>query len=505
MQISMLDNYSIFPGTLCDSLPDAVLIVDHAGIITHSNARCTEMFGFAKEELLLQPLSVLFSESLSPMQDFLLNKHFHSEIGWQETMALKFKGKMKSGKEFYLNFSRKLIENSSDWVVVIRDVSQYIQNSLELESAMIRLKEAFLISKIGTWEYIFEEDRLIVSQELMELLGLDPHQSTFRLKDIEEFYHPQDRKIINKAYSNSLRNKIPFNIVSRINAPNELVQYARIRGRSEFDVKGRPVKTVGTIQDYTENHLQKIDTQESIQKLKENHQALENSLFIGTHDLKEPANNIFGLGELIKIEGADWLNENPQVQSYINMIQSSSKKIQKMVEGLLSYGKVGQDVEVEVIDFAVILDEVLDSLRFQLIQNKVELEISSLPILLGNREEIFSLFQNLISNAIKYRKEDQHPVIQIQAFDQGTEWLFTVEDNGIGINPSYADRVFELFSRIPSSTAIEGTGIGMPQCKRIVESHQGDLWFESEYGEGTVFYFTLKKDLSSQENLVGLN
>lgn len=107
--------------------------------------------------------------------------------------------------------------------------------------------------------------------------------------------------------------------------------------------------------------------------------------------------------------------------------------------------------------------------------------------------EITLLFQNLLSNAIKYRHKDRNPLIKISAHEEDRFWLFTVEDNGVGVDPRYEDKVLSLFKRVPGNNGVEGTGIGLPQCKKIVEQHQGELWFESEFGHGSIFYFTLRK------------
>jgi len=157
--------------------------------------------------------------------------------------------------------------------------------------------------------------------------------------------------------------------------------------------------------------------------------------------------------------------------------------------------RLGQINPIETVDCNIILDEVIQNLQFQIKNLDAKVNITKLPTINGLKFELGLLFQNLISNALKYCKKDVPPLIKIDFHDQGPFWLFSIEDNGIGIELKNKDKLFKMFRRLHTSKEIEGTGIGLIQCKKIVEHHDGEIWFESEFGRGTMFCFTLRKEL----------
>jgi light-regulated signal transduction histidine kinase (bacteriophytochrome) len=126
--------------------------------------------------------------------------------------------------------------------------------------------------------------------------------------------------------------------------------------------------------------------------------------------------------------------------------------------------------------------------------NNAAIEIGNLPVIQASRSEMQQLFQNLVSNAIKYRRENVDPEISIDAKQQNGEWLFWIKDNGIGIEPGYHDKIFVIFQRLHNMEEYSGTGIGLATCKKIVEMYNGKIWLESQPGEGSTFYFTLGRE-----------
>jgi len=135
----------------------------------------------------------------------------------------------------------------------------------------------------------------------------------------------------------------------------------------------------------------------------------------------------------------------------------------------------------------------LDNLQGIIETQGVLIKREELPTLSANRAHMLQVFQNLISNGIKYQPTDNQPIVSIDCAQKGNEWLFAVKDNGIGIDRQYEDKVFRIFQRLHNAEDYSGTGIGLPIVKKIVESNGGKIWFESELGEGTTFFFTLPK------------
>ena len=160
---------------------------------------------------------------------------------------------------------------------------------------------------------------------------------------------------------------------------------------------------------------------------------------------------------------------------------------------LLEYSLLGKEVALTLVDCNEIVGHVLADLEDSIGASRALITVQQLPVLPGFPTELRLLFQNLIMNAIKFQKKDVVPVINISVESQETEWLFSVSDNGIGIDEKYNDKIFIIFQRLHNRSDYEGTGIGLAHCKKIVELHGGRIWVESKPGEGSSFRFTIHK------------
>ena len=181
---------------------------------------------------------------------------------------------------------------------------------------------------------------------------------------------------------------------------------------------------------------------------------------------------------------------------YIDFAVDGAERMKKLIQDLLAFSRVGTSgEEFKITSTQTILEEVLSNLEVSIKENSVEITNDPLPDLVVDRSQIVQLFQNLISNAIKYRG-DQTPKLHIEVEDKYTEWLFCFKDNGIGIEQKYADQIFIIFQRLHGIGEYSGTGIGLSIAKRIVERHGGQIWVESEPGKGSSFKFTIPKHKS---------
>jgi light-regulated signal transduction histidine kinase (bacteriophytochrome) len=182
-----------------------------------------------------------------------------------------------------------------------------------------------------------------------------------------------------------------------------------------------------------------------------------------------------------------------KMQDYLSYVMGGATRMSNLIFDLLEYSRIGKDESKSVIDCDKLVHEVLTDMVADIKENNAEIHASKLPLVNGY-PYLKSLFQNLLSNAIKFHKAGTHPVIQISAIDKGSEFQFTIKDNGIGIEKIYYERIFIIFQRLHSRAEYEGTGIGLSQCKKIVELHGGKIWVESEPGKGSTFIFTIPKN-----------
>ncbi|HHT0594032.1 TPA: ATP-binding protein [Legionella anisa] len=279
--------------------------------------------------------------------------------------------------------------------------------------------------------------------------------------------------------------------------------WANIIVRPMFDSHQNLIGYVKIIRDITEkkiiedglneNMSEKIKINEQLQnameELQRSNKDLEQFAYIASHDLQEPLRVISNYTMLLEKRYKDKLD--PDANDFINYIVDGSKRMQQLITDLLAYSRVRtQAKQFEQIDPNALLDDISASLREVIGEKNVVIKYDGLPNVWADRGQLRQVFQNLISNAIKFCKTN--PVIKITGKKKGQQVTFCVEDNGIGIAPEYQERVFEIFKRLHTRDEYPGTGIGLAVCKKIIMQHGGDIWVESESGKGAKFYFTYK-------------
>jgi light-regulated signal transduction histidine kinase (bacteriophytochrome) len=226
-------------------------------------------------------------------------------------------------------------------------------------------------------------------------------------------------------------------------------------------------------------------------KLMSSNKEMEQFAFIASHDMQEPLRTISNYIGLLQKQYKGKLDKD--TDRYLNSISGATVRMQSLIRDLLEYSKIGNDNIKVAIDCNVLLNDVLNDVNESIKESKAEIHSEQLPVIKGYISGIKSVFQNLISNAVKFRKKEVAPIITISAETKHNEWLFTVKDNGIGIDKKYHDKIFVIFQRLHTKAEYAGTGIGLAHIKKIIEVHGGKIWFESEPEKGTTFYFTIPK------------
>ncbi|WP_194768653.1 YfiR/HmsC family protein [Tamlana sp. I1] len=224
---------------------------------------------------------------------------------------------------------------------------------------------------------------------------------------------------------------------------------------------------------------------------------LEEFAYLTSHDLKEPLTTISGLIDLLQDEYKDKLDEDALMS--MAFISKSSNRMRNLIDSLLEYSRLGKASEKKTINCNTLIADITADLDHAIYRNKATINYADLPTVRASQVELTVLFQNLINNAIKFKKPDVSPIINISCTTTIPEhqtqvfWQFKITDNGIGIKNKHKDKIFAIFQRLHSRETYEGTGIGLAFCKKIVESLGGQIWFESTINEGTSFYFTIPK------------
>jgi len=222
---------------------------------------------------------------------------------------------------------------------------------------------------------------------------------------------------------------------------------------------------------------------------------LKQFAYIASHELKEPIRTIANFIQIISEDYSAQLDE--KAIEYLRIINDSTKRMTILINSLLHFSRLGVDKKLSYVDCKEIIDSVISDLTDIIKSSDATIEVSEMPKLNVYEIEFRQIFQNLITNAIKFQKKGSHPEIQIRSEEINENFRFSVSDNGIGIDPTYFDRVFDIFQRLHNTEEVfEGKGIGLAYCKKIVQLHQGEIWIESELGKGSTFYFTIFKTLT---------
>jgi light-regulated signal transduction histidine kinase (bacteriophytochrome) len=234
---------------------------------------------------------------------------------------------------------------------------------------------------------------------------------------------------------------------------------------------------------------QNVQLQQLNAELGRSNLELEQFAYIASHDLQSPLQTIITSADLMRLKYS--LDAN--ADRYITQIVDASMRMSHLIQDLLAYSRAGTDsIEFKPTDCKIVLEEALANLAAAISSSGASIIYGELPTVMGEGTQLLRLFQNLISNAIKFRHPSVSPQIKITAEAQNDgKWIIAVRDNGIGIEPQHFQRIFEIFQRLHSSKEYPGTGIGMSICKKIVERHGGRIWLESQPGVGTSFYFTI--------------
>ncbi|MBU4199573.1 MAG: PAS domain S-box protein [Verrucomicrobia bacterium] len=267
-----------------------------------------------------------------------------------------------------------------------------------------------------------------------------------------------------------------------------------------FDPSGMFCGYHGVDRDITDRRQIEEQRNRLIEELQLSNQELGQFVYIASHDLQEPLRMVTSYVQLLKKRYHGRLDSD--ADEFIHFTVEGTARMQILIRNLLHYSRVGTQVlKKEPIDCGKLMEHVLSIVKLGIDQSGAVVAWENLPFIQGDPIQITQLFQNLVSNAIKFHS-GRHPKVHISARRQQDHWVFAIRDNGIGIDAQYYERIFLIFQRLHPRGVYPGSGIGLAICKKVVERHDGRIWVESEPGKGATFYFTLPVDPVDKENHV---
>lgn len=264
-----------------------------------------------------------------------------------------------------------------------------------------------------------------------------------------------------------------------------LVEYSNHMVAGTYECSVHPIKD-----NYVYVLLRNVtELEQTKNELERKNKDLSQFAYVASHDLKEPLNTISSLIESIRDQYRGKLDE--EADDMLSFISIAAGRMRNVINDLLEYSSIGNENEMTSVDCNQLLQEIQQDLDVKIKDANANIKVGKLPTIQGFSTALRLLFQNLISNGIKFRKAGEAPEINISATEEAEGWTFRIEDNGIGISEKHKDKIFNIFERLHSRSEYEGTGIGLAHCKRIIELHKGKIWVSSEPGQGSTFHFTI--------------
>lgn len=392
---------------------------------------------------------------------------------------------------------RYILVQASDITERKLALAKLSQAQLELSELTNRFQISTRAAKIGIWDWNVKEDILIWDKTMLEIYGIPGEGLSAQIKDWQKYLYPEDVELFQEMTRwNSIGQKELLNTEFRIQRTDGAIRNIKAVGSVQRDENCQVIRMIGTNWDITQ---EKEAEQERIRyrQLEARNRELEQFAYVASHDLQEPLRTVISFVGLLKRGYQDKLDERGH--EYLKFVVDASVRMSQLIKGLLEYSRIGTNRELSQVNISDLIQNIIDDLAAHINQTEAVISVAQMPQIMGYKTELRLLFQNLISNAIKFRKADQSPMIRIGVKEEKSYWLFSVNDQGIGIDPNYQEQIFSLFQRLHGIEKYEGTGIGLAHCHKIADLHGGKIWVESALNEGSTFFFSIAKSVKALE------
>lgn len=476
--------------TLFDSMADLIFVIEQDGGIVHTNLTASERLGYPAEELTAMNFRHCFPSGYRKDPD-TLGEALSGEIHVL-TVPLVTKDRKIIPVETRIMPGRW--NDTHVFFAISRDVTEQKRAEKEL-----RIKDRAVASSINAIVLTDLDGNLVYANDATMKMWNHKRRREIIGKPIAAFWEDPAEAA---AVMETLISQRWYSGETTALKSDGTIFYTRLSASIVYDEDGTPLCLFASFVDITESKEAAIKLEKYARNLKASNRELEQFAYIASHDLQEPLRMVASYVQLLKRRYEGRLDSD--ADEFIEFAVDGAKRMQVLINDLLLFSRVStRGKPMEPMDTDAAVKQALINLGVMIQEYQATVTSDPLPVIIADFSQIVQLFQNLISNAIKFRRHEP-PVVHISAKrdeDLG-EWVFSVRDNGIGIEEKYFDRIFVIFKRLHGKTEYPGTGIGLTICKRIVKRHSGIIWVESEIGKGSTFSFTIpdeKKDLDYYE------
>jgi PAS domain S-box-containing protein len=464
-----------------DSFPDRVVIWDKSYDCLYANRTATDHLGTTPDKLIGKNMR----DGLGHIPDFTRLWKQRIEQVFETGQTMQVEDSVLPGDS--LSHSKSVLSPVRDdqgeilaVAVVERDVRQRTpaEEALRDSEAQSRLLSEAALEGIVIHS---DGDFIDANSAFSSMLGFDRQELIDRQGLL--VFAPEHRNAIAELIARDYAEPYESVMITKdgTQLPVEIVGKTMYSG----DRKLRVV----AVRDISERKKAEARMRRTMEDLERSNRELEQFAYVASHDLQEPLRMVSSYTQLLARRYGDQLDQD--AHEFIGYAVDGAERMQHLINDLLAYSRVGtRGKPFQETDCVRVLDRAINNLQLLIDDTGSEIAHDRLPAVVADESQMTELFQNLLTNAIKFHGQAP-PRVHVGAQRQDTGWLFSVSDNGIGIDPEYHDRIFVIFQRLHARDEYPGTGIGLAICKRIVERHGGRIWVESQLGEGSTFYFTI--------------
>jgi PAS domain S-box-containing protein len=490
-----------------DNLAFFVSVLTTDGIVTEVNLPILQISDLNPEDVIGKPFIkmdfIAYSEQVQAQFQDAITRTVQGE-------TVRFDARIRVGSErfIYMDFTLAPMPDMDGKIshIIASAVDISARKQAELERAhltlMLELQRQRLKSILANvpglvWEAVGDpgvsQKATFVNDYVETMVGYTVDE-WLTIPDLwVRLVHPDDReRAIQEAADNYHRGQ-PGVVQFRCVTKDGRVIHTETHSTLSYDESTKTPVVRGVTMDITERKIAEEALARYAEDLRRSNLELQQFAYVASHDLQEPLRMVTSYLQLLEQRYHDQLDED--AREFIGYAVDGAARMKALIQDLLTYSRVERAEKIfSPVDTNMVLKNVLDNLSVTIEESNAAITVDTLPTITGDERQITQLFQNLISNAIKFRGE-RKPEIHIGAERKGNNWVFYVRDNGIGIEAQYLDRIFVIFQRLHNRGKYPGTGIGLAICKKVVERRGGRIWVESQPGEGTTFYFNIPDKL----------
>ena len=478
-----LNHASKYNRSLIEASVDPLVTIGPDGKITDVNNSTANVTGFSRDELIGTDFSDYFTDPKDAREGY---KQVFKE-GFVRNYELEIKH--KDGHLTPVVYNASVYKDDSDNVIGVfaaaRDITERKRNEKELKMAS-NYNRSLIEASVDPLVTIGPDGKITdVNNSTETVTGYSPDELIGT--DFSDYFTEPERA--REGYKQVFQEGFVRDYELKIKHKNGNITPVLYNASVYHDDDGKVIGVFAAARDITERKKAEEMLKLNINELARSNAELEQFAYVSSHDLQEPLRMIGSYLQLLERRYQGRLDD--KADKYIHFAVDGAARMQHLINDLLEFSRVSTRAkELEVTEVESIYNQVLINLEVSIKENNVVFTHDPLPEVMADDIQLTQVFQNLISNAIKFRGNDD-PKIHIGVIRKSDQWLFSVQDNGIGIDSKHKDRIFEVFKRLHKRRDYPGTGIGLSICKKIIERHGGNIWVESEFGHGSIFYFTL--------------